>query len=355
MTKIHLPFVQKFGRYCYFRRAGSPRIRLRGIPGSAEFMDAYQQALAAAPLPIGQDKRSKPGSVSEAVAGYYTSQNFRALTGGTPRKRRALLEGFRAEHGHRQLATLPREFIVALLDTMPPFQARNWLTAFRHFAGWAVERKLLKTDPTLGIKLKAPKSDGHHSWSDAEIATYEAQHPIGSKARLAIGLGLFTAQRRSDVIRIGRQNIKNGVLTLRQQKTGTTLAIPVHAELAKIIAASATGDLTFLVTNRGRPFSGNGLNDAFRDWCNEAGLPTTCKFHGLRKAALTRLAEAGCTVHEIQAISGHKNLKEVEHYTRAVDQARLARAAMERIGNESVKNDFPEVSKPLNQLPKKAG
>jgi integrase len=342
MTKIHLPFVQKFGRYCYFRRRGLPRIRLPGIVGSAEFMDAYAQAIAAAPLPIGAGKRSKPGSVSEAVA-------------GTPRKRRALLEGFREDHGHRQLATLPREFIVALLDTMPPFQARNWLTAFRHFAGWAVERKLLKTDPSLGIKLKAPKSDGHHSWSDAEIAAYEARHPIGSKARLALALGLYTAQRRSDVVCFGKQNIKNGVLTFRQKKTGTTLAIPVHAELAKIIAASATGDLTLLVTNRGRVFSGNGFNDAFRDWCNEAELPTTCVFHGLRKAALTQLAEAGCSVHEIQAISGHKNLKEVEHYTRAVDQARLARAAMERIGNNGVKNDFAEVSKPLKGLPKKAG
>ena len=151
------------------------------------------------------------------------------------------------------------------------------------------------------------------------------------------------------------QNTKNGVLIFRQKKTGTRLEIPVHRELAKIIAASSTGDLTLLVTNRGRAFSGNGLNDAFRDWCNEAGLATTCKFHGLRKAALTRLAEAGCSVHEIQAISGHKNLKEVEHYTRAVDQARLARAAMERIGNNGVKTDFAEVSKPLKGLPKKAG
>jgi integrase len=160
------------------------------------------------------------------------------------------------------------------------------------------------------------------------------------------------------VVCFGKQNImqntKNGVLIFRQKKTGTRLEIPVHRELAKIIAASSTGDLTLLVTNRGRAFSGNGFNDAFRDWCNEAGLPTTCVFHGLRKAALTRLAEAGCTVHEIQAISGHKNLKEVEHYTRAVDQARLARAAMERMGNESVKNDFAEVSKGVERTTEKS-
>src|SRR5262249_12573378 len=59
-----------------------------------------------------------------------------------------------------------------------------------------------------------------------------------------------------------------------------------------------------------------------------------CVFHGLRKAACTRLADAGCTAHQIAAISGHKTLKEVERYTKGADQARLARAAMERIGNE---------------------
>jgi integrase len=92
----------------------------------------------------------------------------------------------------------------------------------------------------------------------------------------------------------------------------------------------------------------------FRSWCDAAGLPQHCVFHGLRKSACTRLADAGCTAHEIAAISGHKTLKEVERYTKGADQARLARAAMERIGNESVKSEPGEVSKPLNEQTKKA-
>jgi integrase len=355
MTKLHLKYVQSFGGYHYFRRPGSPRIRLPGIVGSAEFMAAYQQALAAAPLAIGASKRSKPGSVSIAIAEYYGSHDFRSLTGGTPAKRRAILERFREQHGHLPLGSLPKEFLVALLDTMPRFAARNWLTAFRHFIGWCVERKLLRNDPTLGLRLKTPKSDGHHTWSEDEIATFEARHPISSKARLALALGLYTAQRRSDVVRVGRQHIRDGVLTVRQQKTGALLAIPVHPDLAAIIAATPTGHLTLLTTKHGKSFSPNGLNNQFRSWCDAAGLPTYCKFHGLRKAALTRLADAGCTAHEIAAISGHRTLKEVEHYTRSADQARLARAAMERIANESVKPEPAKVSKPLKQLPKKAG
>jgi integrase len=223
---------------------------------------------------------------------------------------------------------------------------------------YCIEHGLVQVDPTQGIRLKAVRSDGHHAWTEDEIAQYEAFYPVGSKARLAFALGLYTAQRRGDVIRMGRQHIRDGVLTVRQQKTGATLAIPVHPDLQAIIAATPTGHLTLLVTKTGKSYGANDFSEQFRAWCNTAGLPKACTFHGLRKAALTRLADAGCTAHEIAAISGHKTLKETERYTKAADQVRLARNAMartvagEQIGTGSVKPEPPLVSKPLMQLRK---
>jgi integrase len=354
MAKLALKYVQSFGGYHYFRKRGMPRIPLPGIPGSAEFMEAYQAALTATPITVGASKRSKPGSISAAIAEYYGSQSFRRLTGGTPASRRAILEKFRENYGHMPLASLPKDFVVKLIDTMLTHEAKNWLTAFRHFAKWALQRKLMRNDPTLGIQVTRPKSDGFHTWTEQEIAQFEAHWPISSKPRLAMALGLFTAQRRGDVVRIGRQHIRDGVLTVRQAKTGATLAIPVHPNLAAIIAATPVGHLTLLVTQTGKSYGANDFSEMFRSWCDAAGLPRHCVFHGLRKAACTRLADAGCSAHEIAAISGHKTLKEVERYTKGADQARLARAAMERIGNESVKSEPGEVSKPLNEHTKKA-
>jgi integrase len=157
------------------------------------------------------------------------------------------------------------------------------------------------------------------------------------------------------VVRIGRQHIRDGVLTVRQHKTGVTLAIPVHPDLAAIIAATPVGHLTLLTTNSGKSYDANNFTDQFRSWCDAAALPKRCVFHGLRKAALTRLADAGCTRHELAAISGHKTLSELERYTKAADQARLARAAMERIGNRSVKSEPDGVSRSLNRQTKKLG
>ena len=96
------------------------------------------------------------------------------------------------------------EFIVQLLDRMTKHSARNWLKAFRHFFKWCEDRKLIRHDPTWGIKIKMPKSNGHHTFTEAEIAQYQARHSIGSKARLALAIGIFTGLRREDATRLGR-------------------------------------------------------------------------------------------------------------------------------------------------------
>ncbi|MGA7490698.1 MAG: tyrosine-type recombinase/integrase [Xanthobacteraceae bacterium] len=325
--------MQSFGGYHYFRRPGFKRVPLPGIVGSAEFMAAYQAALGSTPEPVGASTRSKPGSVSAAIAGYYQSQAFRALRGGSPAMRRAILERFREAHGTKSIALLPRKFVVVLLDTMEPFAARNWLKAIRALMKHCIGHGLVNEDPTQGVRLPPIKSDGHHTWSEDEIAQFEAAHPIGSKARLAFALLLYTAQRRGDVIRMGPQHVQNGELRVVQKKTRKPLILPIRPELQAVLDATPIGHLTFLVTKSGKPYPANDFSEQFRVWCNAAGLPTACVVHGLRKAACRRMAEAGYSVSEIAAWSGHRTLSEIKRYTDGVDQARLARNALQREQN----------------------
>ncbi len=183
-------------------------------------------------------------------------------------------------------------------------------------------------DPTHGVRPLPIKTSGYRTWTETDIEAFEAKHPIGSRARLALALLLYTAQRRSDVIRLGRQHVRDGLIHIRQQKTGAPLTIPVHPALAEAIEATPS-DLTFLTTATGKPFSASGFSNWFRTMCNDAGLPKGTSAHGLRKAACRRLAEAGCSANLIAAVSGHASLREVQRYTAAADQARMARTAME--------------------------
>lgn len=211
-----------------------------------------------------------------------------------------------------------------------PEAANQFRKVLRAMIKHAVEIGLRADDPRRDVRAIRVNSEGFHSWTDAEIAQFENRHPVGSRARLAFALLLYTGQRRSDVVRVGYQHVRNGVLTVRQEKTGAKLSIPLHPTLQSILAGTAADNMTFLTTQFGKPFTSNGFGNWFRDQCNAAGLPQ-CSAHGLRKAAARRLAEAGCTAHEIASITGHASLKQVAHYTRAVDQGRLASAAMEKV------------------------
>jgi integrase len=224
--------------YYYLRRRGFPRARLPGLPWSPSFMAAYEAALTGPRNAIGAG-RSKPGSVTFVVAAYLDSQTFFASkSAGTQRMRRGILERFRAAYGDRPFALLPPEWIEALLDAKPPHAARSWLVTLRSLCLFALKRGWLRADPTANIKLRAIKGDGFHTWTEDEIAQFEANHPIGTKPRLALAMLLYTGQRRSDVVKMGRQHIRDGVLTVKQQKTGVELPIPVHPELRAVLDAT---------------------------------------------------------------------------------------------------------------------
>jgi integrase len=142
---------------------------------------------------------------------------------------------------------------------------------------------------------------------------------------------LYTGARRSDVVRLGKQHVDHGWLRFRQHKNRNRhpveVDIPVLPELQHIIDASPTGDLTFLVTAYGRPFTAPGFGIRFREWCNAAGLPN-CSAHGLRKAGAALAAERGGTEHQLMSIFGWQTLKEAERYTKAANRRKLASAAM---------------------------
>jgi integrase len=335
----------------YFRRAGFKAVALPGLPWSPDFMAAYEVALAGQPAPIASE-RVKAGTIRALAVSYYNSIGFRSMKVSTQSVYRNILDRFCTEkdkdgheHGDKRAATLQREHIVKLMAALAnkPDGANGLRKVLRAMMKHAVEIGLRADDPTRDVKALRSKSKlGFHRWTEAEIAQFEVRHPIGTKARLALALGLYTGQARQDVVAMGPQHVRDEVLTWIRGKTerttGTELAIPIHPTLRAIIDATPSGHLTFLVTEFGRPFAVAGFGNWFREQCDMANLHH-CSFHGLRKSASVRLAEAGCTPHEIAAITGHASLKEIVRYTNTVDRKRLARAAMEKVkaGTSSVK------------------
>lgn len=333
-------FVDHTGKPRFYLRApGRKPIALPGLPWSPEFMEARQRALEGGwGTPELGAARTRAGTVNAALVSYYQASAFRdGLAKSSQKMRRNILERFREEHGEKRIALLHKKALQAILNKKSPAAASNWRKALRGFIDHCLSLDMLTVDPLAGVKLVAVKSDGHHPWEPEECRLFEARHPIGTRPRLAFELLLQVGQSRCDVVRMGRQHVRNGKLALKRQKTGVPFEVPVMDALQKAIDAMPASDhLTFLVTAQGKPFSAAGFGNWFRDVCNEAALPKRCTSHGLRKAAATYLADRGATTTQLMAWFGWKTASEAERYTRGADRKRNAAAAGELVSGTGI-------------------
>jgi integrase len=204
--------------------------------------------------------------------------------------------------------------------------------------GWAIENGMMATNPARDVRHISYASDGFHTWTVDEVGQFEARHPIGTKARLALALLLYLGVRRGDLVTLGREHVKDGWLRMVPRKTRhkrlRTSEKPILPALADVLAQTPVGDLTFLVTDFGKPFTANGFGNWFRKRCNEAGLPH-CTAHGLRKAGATIAAENGATDRQLMALFDWTSAKQANVYTAAADRKRLAGEAAEYLAGGS--------------------
>ncbi len=215
-----------------------------------------------------------------------------------------------------------------------PAQARHFLDAMRGLFRWALKAKFVKADPTVSVDdPKRAKSDGFPPWTEDHVAAYERRWPAGTRQRVWLNVLLYTGLRRGDAVRLGRQHFRDGVATLKTEKSGFTVEVtlPILPVLAETLAVGPCGDLSFICGESGKPLTKESFGNLFRDACRAAGVPGSA--HGVRKIAATRAANAGATVAQLEAIFGWSGGRMASLYTRSADRRRLAMEAMHKLQN----------------------
>lgn len=315
----------------YFRRAKGPRTPLPD-PSSADFHRAYHAALVASG-PV-EKKIVGAGSLEWLISRYRETAAYRGLSDATRRQRDNIFKGVNAKAGHHAYKAIGRKAIVNGREdrASTPAQARNFLDAMRGLFRWALEAELVQVDPTASVSNpRRPKSAGFEAWTEDDVSAYEARWPSGTKERVWLHVLLYTGLRRGDAVRVGKQHVRDGIATIRTEKTGTEVNIPILPDLAKTLAAGPTGDLAFIVGETGKPLVKESFGNMFRAACNAAGVKKSA--HGVRKIGATRAAEAGATVKELEALFGWTGGSMASLYTKTADRKQLARQASEKIRN----------------------
>lgn len=334
VTTIRLAYVKEYRDQSgkvrrYLRRSGQRLVPLPGAPGSAEFMEAYQTAIKNKAAP---SSRHGAGTFGRLAEDYFRSVEFANLKPNSKALYHFAIDPVAREHGHRLIRDLPVDKarkIVQAIGAAKPGMANLTLAVLKRLMRYAIESGWRNDNPFSTVKPY--KIGSRHTWTEDEMAAYEKRWPLGTRERLAYALLLYTDQRGGDVVRMRRADIKGGCIRVKQQKTGTELMIPIHPALNAAMKAGPAKGLHLIGDEHGRPIIRPTLTVLITRAAREAGLPRHCVPHGLRKAMMRRLAEDGATTKQIQAISGHRSLREVERYTLAAEQERLARSAMRKL------------------------
>lgn len=329
----------RHGKIVFYYRVGQgKRIRLPDLTAD-DFMDAYRACVAGEPIkPRGKEDTR---SIAWLVARYMESGAWKALSNGTRKQRGPIFAGIVAKNGSAPFSKLTRKAVENGMEDRrhTPEQANCYLKAVVGLGKWAVKDNHLPSNPGEGLSKFNIKSDGFPVWDADDVRQFCEYWKIGTKQRLALELTLYTGLRRQDVCRLGRQHMRGNTLSIKPTKTERSSNVRVTVDLPQrvldIIAATPTGDMTFLVTEFKKPFTVAGFGNWFGDACEKAHVGKS--LHGLRKLAATLAANGGATAHELMSQFGWTTVAQAEVYTRGADRVRLGKKSS-RIVSEQLEN-----------------
>jgi integrase len=365
----------------YYRKTlGHPKVRLKAEPLSPAFMSEWAelhegritpsavkraQADAPAALPM-----SAPGTLRAVIEGYYQSVEYLAKKARTRHVERLVLDGVCEEpiapgdplgfgevpfcdiktkavrilqqrRVSKKTVTVidedtgeEREVEVLVGTESGNSRVKYLRSVFEHAK--AQDAAAINYAAEIGY-LKPANPHGHATWTEEDIAAYEATYPLGTKERLALALLLYGGPRRGDVVRLGPGMLKTmdgrEFLVYIQEKNRDSnpvrAYIPVVPALRAVLNATPTQGVNFLSWGEGRPYSKESFGNLFRDSCRAVGLPKGRSMHGMRKACVVRMIKDDCSPFEIMSVTGHRTMKEIERYGRDFGRSQAAREVFE--------------------------
>ena len=291
-------------RYYAWRGKGAPR--LKGVPGSPEFIASYHAAYEGR-------RPADDGKVKALVTLYRASDDYKALAQSTQRQWIGWLDRISDYFGKLPVGAFDRpERIKPIIrkwrnqyrDT--PRTADYGLQVLSRLMSFAVDEGKLGANPCIGFK---PLYDGNRSeivWTDAQVDQITAAAPewLARTIRLAVATGL----RRGDLFKLCWSHIGAHEIEIRTGKSRERIKaiIPLHDELRNVLASiPKRGPIVLTYDASRRPLTADGFTSAWRRAWQDSGLgEADLHFNDLRGTAITRLYLAGLTNREIAEIVG---------------------------------------------------
>lgn len=284
-------------------------------------------------------RKAAANSVGDVIRQYLKSPGWNELKPNSRRSYRQGLDYF-ADLRDVYIGDIRRRHILDIRDSLSdtPAMANIFLRVTSVLFNFAVDREIIEFSPVANIKKL--KTGEWRRWRDDEINLLFTEG--SDKAQLAALMAIYTGQRSGDLINMLWSDYDGQTIKVVQEKTGEPMQIPVHPELKAELDKTPKTAMTILTGERGERMT----ISYFRKWWwlnTKKPLGLECQFHGLRKNAASYLAEAGCTLKQIAAITGHQSLSMLELYTREAEQFRNAQAAVVKLSTKTIRKPLKDM------------
>ena len=332
--------VRKNGaEYWYFRRRIGGYLfqeRLEGDPNKPEFYASYAAVLKRFEATKAPEDAIIPGTIRWVVGKYLKSDEFLSLKEKTKLQYVHFLNLLDGKNARVMVADLTRRDILDWIEDLRDQEKSSdhilrFFRIFRMLAGWCASRDMIKINPFDGLKPPRHKIEHHEPWDSDDIDKFIESDPPPAIA-LAFGLGLYTAARKADILAMQWADIEGNSIAVQGSKTDNPVTIPIHPNLEAMLERCGGDRVGHIIVNQShQPYTADGFNTMWRRHIKKAGISKT--MHGLRATAATMLFDAGCTVEEVQAITGHQTADMARQYGRKRNQVLLAKRAMDKLAN----------------------
>jgi len=264
MTVVRVKGVKRYrakGRwYAYHRKTGA---RFKAEFGSGAFFAELAQLESRL-----KTQAALPGTLGQLLVSYRTSPTYADLASATRQGYSRMMNLIKPLHDMPVVELTP-QFIAGMRDRIATMHGRrqaNYVMAVVSVAcEHGKEHGIIADNPVKGIKrLRRDRSlpAANRPWTQEERRTVLTEAPI--QIRVPVALAMFTGLRKGDVLALTKTAIRNGRVWRRTRKTGQEVSIPMHPDLAKLLAEAPTQDaVTVATTTAGTPWSTSGFNSTF--------------------------------------------------------------------------------------------
>ncbi|MFN7004297.1 MAG: tyrosine-type recombinase/integrase [Roseinatronobacter sp.] len=289
-------------------------------PGTAEFAAEYALLM-----------RGNPPAPKHTVDGliqkYMRSEKWPDLAPNTRKSYSRHLEYLRAIIGHIDPSTLRTYHIYEMRDGLrdKPTDANRKVGALSSLLNYGVQIGWLDVNVAKGVESLKGLRAAREPWPVDKIEAFRAEaEPL---ARLIFEMLLGTGQRIGDVLKMRWDELDDGGISVRQQKTGHGIYVPLTDALAEVIAAAPRIGETIIAQPNGKPVSYPLAHKLIMEVRKSIGAEAWDN-HCLRHSAAAEiLSLPGMTIEHVMAITGHSSEEMARHYSRRANMASKAKEA----------------------------